>query len=1295
MKQHPWFSLTLLWITLIFLPVPIRAAPPPPPLATQATALLAVDLPPAWLLVDVQATADILTICIQAPLNLLHTPDGIGVDIIEETVNRALTPVAWRVLYVEVQDAQTGDCRPINEFLPVRDSTLPPPQTASSPTPAARLPTASLSGKTIYLSAGHGWQWMPDYNSSYPTRWSTQRGIYQDIIEDHNNAEVMAQYLIPYLENAGATVVTVRERDWNINRVIVDNDAGPPTYTEQGAWETSVISGYADSAYRLATTVTSTATSTATWTLPVSVAGEYALYAWVRPFADRAPDAHYVVYTAGGTRNVVLNQTIAPQTWRYLGTFPFASGTATVTLDNHASVAGASVMADALRLGGGQFDSLAGIETLAPVPPDKPWWESSTRYYAQWVGFDPDAWAYFNDIVARPMFARWYQAASGNATASANAVFISWHTNGYNGEIRGTESYVHNGATYPRTEGSVALQHAVHDELIRDIRAGWEADWTDRGKKQDNKGEVRMLWDDRLAARMPGMLLEIAFHDQVTDTNALKDPRFAELSARAIYQGIVHYFEARDGVDLVELPEPPTHLRVQNSAGDALQVAWSPPVTDSLGLVGEAATHYHLYTSSAGFAWSLPIAVSGTSHTLTGLAAGESVYVYVTAMNAGGESLRSEVLGARVGEAALLIVNGFDKLTRFGLHIDNDPLVGPSQRLWLDRLNRRDYVVHHGTAVPLRYAWDSASNEAITAGTVDLNQYPIVDWILGEESTEVAGTLDTTERAALTAYLDNDRALLISGTEWGWDLVAQQRDVAFARQMLHTEYVADDAGTYTVTIPASGAFAGLAGFTFDAPGEYDADYPDILAPASSTSATVALAYATGGAAAIQFANGCQRTLALGFPLEVVRLASRPAVMAAALDFLDECVNWVDTTITSPEVDGIYNVVPPFAGTAVGEGISVTVQVRRETDAAYWTGGAWGAATWLTASGSLAWTYPLPALDDGAYTVWAQAVGVQTNASPAEVAFVYDATPPRTPTLITPTGGIIVPTFTPVLRWSAVVDSGSPLSYAVWLDGNIYTTPHTLYTTTLSIPTHTLMIPHQWRVRAVDAAGNRGPWSTLGLFVVAPPPRVTITQPQAGGYYSTTPAFAGTAGSTELTYVTVQLEHVADMTFWDGGGWVTATTWLTASGTSVWNYVGLPASLPAEGAYVARARAHVSWGGVAENASPLGYDTTPPLTPTLIAPEGTLYLSTPQLRWLAPPDSGSPLHYRVALAGASYTTAQTAYTVTLPTGVYTWQVQTVDAAGNSGPWTLPLTFEIVQRRVYLPLILRHQLTTTDG
>ena len=863
---------------------------PPPPAALAVTAQALLETTPGlWPVVSAGAEGDTLTVCLQVPPEILRADDGLGAEQVADNVTALLTPLQWRVLHVQARDPADGVCKPLTDFLPATPQTKSTVQSVATLQPAAAPLAAefpsSLAGKTVYLSAGHGWQW----NGS---AWRTQRPPYQDIIEDHNNAEAVTQFLIPYLENAGATVIPVRERDWNTERTIADNDIAGD-YTDVGTWYTSALPGYHGDSYRFAHTVTGTATATATWTLTVPQAGTYALYAWVDSDPNRACDAHYTVQHAGGPSPAYLDQRIRPQTWRYLGTFPCYAGPLTVTLDNHSSATGDYLIADALRLGSGRFDNLTAgtgqpISTTATTTPDKPWWEVATFYYSQWMGLDRADWPYFNDVVARPMYARWQHAG-----VAEDAVYLSWHTNGYNGHndvISGTVSYVHNGETYPRTAGSLELQNAVHTELLRDIRAGWESDWPDLNQRQLNLGEMRMLWDDDPARRLPGTLVEIAYHDNVHDANALKDPRFNQLAARAIYQGILHYFETQNGVDLVESPEPPTHLRVQNLGGDAVRVAWNPSPTDTVGLRGAPATGYRVYTSPDGFAWGQPLAVTDSQATLTGFSTGETLYVRVTATNDGGKSFPTEVLGTRVGAMPpLLIVNGFDKCNRFGLVQEIDPVEGYNLRMWLRQINSRAYVVHHGAAVPISYTWDSASNEAIAAGLISLSSYSLVDWVLGEESTEEDGTLNATEQAALTDFVQHGGALLISGSELLWDLVEQGHGLTFAAETLHTGYTADDAATYHVTPAETGAFAGGEAFYFDAPGEYDADSPDVPTPLAGAQAALYYDGQTDGVAAVQHANGCTRTLVLGFPFEAIRPAARPTVMARALDFLAACL----------------------------------------------------------------------------------------------------------------------------------------------------------------------------------------------------------------------------------------------------------------------------------------------------------------------------------------------------------------------------------------------------------------------
>ena len=894
-SHYPWYY-RLLILLAAGLSLGLSFAPPNPIVETQrALSTLDESITVKWVRAEGEGE---LNLCLSIPYERLAADRWMGMEGILESVRRAMTPVSWSSLVVQRWDPTQKTCRPISDFAPQYDlvRSTPPgheqrtevdtisPQQAN---PESIFPD-SLVGKTVYVSAGHGWLW----NGS---RWVTQRPPYEGIIEDHNNAEAVDQYLIPYLENAGATVIPMRERDWNASRAIVDDDEGTPTFVTSGAWSATSFSGtgYSGGDYHYA--LTDGPTAVCTWTLSVPQKGVYAVYAWVRPGANRAPDAHYTVHHAGGRDSVRINQQIRGSTWRYLGSYPFYAGTATVTLNSESEIGGKAVIADALRLGSAAFDSLDGISDPDFGPgtpaPDRPWWETSTYYYSQWMGYEPGS--YFNDVVARPMFARWNHIGSGE-----DAVYISWHSNGYAGVTRGTESYVHkpyvdgDGVEHPRTEGSVELQHFVHQELIHDIRVGWDQDWIDRGMKQMNLGEMRLLYDDDPDGRLPGVLVEVAFHDHPDDAAALKNPRFNQLAARALYQGIVRYFEDQDGVERTLAPEPPTHLRVENTDNNALRISWAPSPVDTLDLGGEAATAYRVYTSTDGFAWREPLTVLGNSCNLTGLAEGATVYVRVTAINTGGESFPTEVLGARVGDPGLLIVNGFDKLNEFGLISDDDPIMGNNERMWVNQMNRFTYVINHGQSIPVsyEYGWDSVSNESVASGLINFNRYAVVDWILGEESNNGDGTLSPIERIRIICYLNGGGGLLISGSEVAWDLEAMGRDPDFLHTVLRTDYIADDAATLSAAPDQGSAFDGLGTVTFDAEDAYLVDYPDVLAPLNGGQTAMSYVGGTGGVAAVQAAGpgggGRERLIVIGFPFEAINALSRSYLMKAALDYLD-------------------------------------------------------------------------------------------------------------------------------------------------------------------------------------------------------------------------------------------------------------------------------------------------------------------------------------------------------------------------------------------------------------------------
>jgi len=1063
---------------------------------------------------EVQADRTVV-VRLEVPPEPLRDLDNSTFEAIVHQIAWTLEPLGWRDLRIETRDPSAKGFVPLADFLPQlpapRKETLiggeegaspAPGGTGQPPAPGQGQPPGGLSGKTVYVSAGHGWQWWPDaYPSTSIHDWRVQRIPYPrppyegPIIEDHNNAEAVNQYLLQYLWNAGAQVWPVRERDMNSAEVVVDNDdAGSGAgYSETGVWTSTAGTGYAGTDFRQAVTVEGNPTATAVWTATLPADGQYAVYVWYRSGSDRSLDAHYTVHHAGGETTVVLDQRRHGITWHYIGTYGFQAGSdARVVLTNQSTVAGRVLVADAVRFGGGVFDDLTGIETDATFAPDEPWWEMAAFYQVQRMGMDQPV----DDVVARPIYARWEHVGTGD-----DAVYVSWHTNGVSGyqwHSSGTVSIIHNGEGLPITPGSEALRDAIHAELVHDIQAGWDADWPDQ-KRSMNLGELRLLWDSYdPEARMPGALIEVAYHDHPDDTDALKDPRFNMLAARAMYQGILSYFEQRDGIDLGEVPEPPRHLAVQNASGGQVRISWRAPLTDAVGLVGDAATGYRVYTSTNGIGWSNGVPVATTAYTVTGLSEAQLLFVRVTATNDGGASFPTETLAARVGDdAGVLLVSGFDRMNSTMTVPDHyAPTDETHMRVFLDQMNRYDYTIQHGECIS--YPFDSASNEAVRDGYVNLSDYAVLDWILGEESVQDE-TLDATERALLESFLNSGGALFLSGTEIGYhlDREGDGDDPTFHRGVLRAEYTGDDAGTYEVGPAPGSIFEGLGDFRFDASGLYDADYPDQIAPIGGSVAALVYRGGEGGNAAVQYADGCERLVYLGFPFETISPDQRPAVMGRVLGFLDECLTLpVNTAITAPANRSAYNTVPAFEGSATAGGAMaldrVRVQVERVSDEHYWTGSDWVSDTlwvtgtasftqtaWVTATGTLTWVYALPALSDGDYRLRARAWTAEgaVDPSPAEVVFTYDTISPTGTTLIAPADGVSVTAGAVTLAWEpAEPDEGSGLTYVVRVDGQSYTTTQAVYTVTAGGGQHT------WGVQVFDAAGNRSEWSTGRFYV---------------------------------------------------------------------------------------------------------------------------------------------------------------------------------------------------------------------
>jgi hypothetical protein len=185
----------------------------------------------------------------------------------------------------------------------------------------------------------------------------------------------------------------------------------------------------------------------------------------------------------------------------------------------------------------------------------------------------------------------------------------------------------------------------------------------------------------------------------------------------------------------------------------------------------------------------------------------------------------------------------------------------------------------------------SVANEKVEDGTFVLNNYDIVIWFVGDESSANV-VLSTAEKTAIRTFLDNGGKLIFSGSEVAFNIGrtgAPAIDLPFMSGYLKSTYVGDGAATYT---PATG----IAGTPFEGLNipfgiTYPEDFPDAINPV--TGATAILNYNVSpnkGGVAYKGIFGTGTTpggvIFLSFTLETAADTSITAFMGKALSYFD-------------------------------------------------------------------------------------------------------------------------------------------------------------------------------------------------------------------------------------------------------------------------------------------------------------------------------------------------------------------------------------------------------------------------
>lgn len=135
--------------------------------------------------------------------------------------------------------------------------------------------------------------------------------------------------------------------------------------------------------------------------------------------------------------------------------------------------------------------------------------------------------------------------------------------------------------------------------------------------------------------------------------------------------------------------------------------------------------------------------------------------------------------------------------------------------------------------------------------------------------------------------------------------------------------------------------------------------------------------------------------------------------------------------------------------------------------------------------------PVTPLDYGHY-YWRLQVKTSNGWSHWTPVFSFDlSTKPMTPVIVSPVNKEVVTLSTPVLNWEVVTDPVVDITgYLVQISSSKLFTP-ILQSTQVTEPYYTTSaLPdgkYFWRVRAINALGVKGTWSTTGVFIVSATP----------------------------------------------------------------------------------------------------------------------------------------------------------------------------------------------------------------
>ena len=561
-------------------------------------------------------------------------------------------------------------------------------------------PPFGLYNNNIALWDSHGW-----YYESKQDRWKWQRARLFGTVEDISPMSYILPYLVPMLENSGANVFLPRERDWQSEEVLIDNDQS--SEGSEMKIPAEVIAERLRPGFLKKDTLVAdenpflkgTSLLLNSLDSPLNIKyipqfkskGRYSVSISYQSDSTRLSNVIYTVYHSGGKTKFHVNQKIGGGTWIYLGTFDFIAGKnpemGMVTLSTEGDLKG-SVSADAVKFGGGMgnvarrpLNDTPSESTFEYKLSGKPRYLEGARYYLQSAGF-PDTLTYnlnknkndYNDdYQSRGEWINYLMGKPNGPDKDRNNtglkipidLALAFHTDAGvtpNDSIIGTLGIYSTRAdkgNFPNGKSRLAsrdLSDIIQTQVVDDIKLLFNPNWTRRG-----------LWDKQYSEawrpNVPAMLLELLSHQNIADMRFGLDPRFRFSVSRAIYKGMLKFQAFQENRSFVVQPLPVNHFSITKADSNSVRLSWRA-VNDPAEPSAKA-DHFRVYKRIDEGGFDNGILVNDTSF-ITRLDQSDRIYSFrVTALNAGGESFPGEILSVGIStknKGNILVVNGFNRI---------------------------------------------------------------------------------------------------------------------------------------------------------------------------------------------------------------------------------------------------------------------------------------------------------------------------------------------------------------------------------------------------------------------------------------------------------------------------------------------------------------------------------------------------------------------------------------------------------------------------------------------------------